>query len=91
MRSSRSKTKPISVIRGLRALGWDKTGYSSNRGDLFTKQALGHGGFTGTATWIDPGSDLYVIVLSNRLHPDGKGSVNALAGRTGTIAAAAIE
>ena len=32
-------------------------------------QAFGHGGFTGTAMWIDPGLDLYVIFLSNRLHP----------------------
>ncbi|RIK75462.1 MAG: hypothetical protein DCC67_15270, partial [Planctomycetota bacterium] len=40
--------------------------------------------------WIDPELDLYVIFLSNRLHPDGEGSVNPLAGRIGAIAAAAI-
>jgi len=44
-----------------------------------------------TATWIDPELDLLVIFLSNRLHPDGKGSVNRLAGEIGTIAADAIE
>ncbi len=76
---------------GIRGLGWDKrTGYSTNRGDLFSSQAFGHGGFTGTAMWIDPGLDLFVIFLSNRVHPDGKGSVNALAGRIGSIAAAAV-
>ena len=53
-------------------------------------RAFGHGGFTGTAMWIDPELDLFVIFLSNRVHPDGKGSVNPLAGRIGTIAAAAI-
>ena len=43
------------VSSGLRGLGWDKrTGYSSNRGELFTDQAFGHGGFTGTVLWIDP-------------------------------------
>lgn len=85
-------TTPYSVSSGLRGLGWDmRTGYSSNRGQPFTPRAFGHGGFTGTAMWIDPGLDLFVIFLSNRLHPDGKGSVNPLAGRIGTIAAAAIE
>lgn len=83
--------KPIEVSSGLRALGWDvRTGYSSNRGDLFSDQAFGHGGFTGTAIWIDPQLELFVVFLSNRVHPDGKGSVNSLAGRIGTIAAASI-
>jgi uncharacterized protein YbbC (DUF1343 family) len=74
----------------LRGLGWDKrTGYSINRGELMTDAAFGHGGFTGTVLWIDPGLDLFVIFLSNRVHPDGKGLVNPLAGRIGTVAAAA--
>lgn len=76
------------VVRGL---GWDVLSrYSSNRGDLFSRQAFGHGGFTGTSLWIDPAQDLFVIFLSNRVHPNGKGSINSLAGRIGTIAAAAI-
>ncbi len=84
-------TKAYNVPGGLRGLGWDKkSSYSSNRGDLFTDAAFGHGGFTGTAIWIDPAQELFVIFLSNRVHPDGRGSVNALAGRIGTIAAAAI-
>ena len=84
-------TQPYSVSSGLRGLGWDKrTGYSSNRGEQFSPQAFGHGGFTGTTLWIDPTLDLFVIFLSNRLHPDGKGSVNHLAGTIGTIAAGAI-
>lgn len=77
------------VVRGL---GWDKLSrYSSNRGDFFSSQAFGHGGFTGTSLWVDPAQDLFVIFLSNRVHPDGKGSINSLAGRIGTIAAAAID
>ena len=67
-----------------------KTGYSSNRGEGFSPEAVGHGGFTGTAFWIDPKQHLAVIFLSNRVHPDGKGNVNRLAGRIGTIAAEAI-
>lgn len=80
------------VSSGVRTLGWDRrTGYSSNRGDLFSPDAFGHGGFTGTALWIDPEQEMIVIFLSNRIHPNGKGSVNSLAGRIGTIAAAAIK
>ena len=52
--------------------------------------AYGHGGFTGTALWIDPDLDLFVIFLSNRVHPNGKGLVNPLIGRIGTIAGKAI-
>jgi uncharacterized protein YbbC (DUF1343 family)/CubicO group peptidase (beta-lactamase class C family) len=75
----------------LRGLGWDKrTGYSINRGELLSDAAFGHGGFTGTVLWIDPELELFVIFLSNRVHPDGKGLVNPLAGRIGTVAAAAI-
>jgi uncharacterized protein YbbC (DUF1343 family) len=85
-------TTPQPVSSGLRGLGWDmRTGYSSNRGQGFSDRAFGHGGFTGTTMWIDPGLELVVIFLSNRLHPDGKGSVNPLAGRIGTLAAEAIE
>ncbi len=75
----------------LRGLGWDKrSGYSINRGELLTDAAFGHGGFTGTVLWIDPQLELFVIFLSNRVHPDGKGNVNSLAGRIGTVAAGAI-
>ena len=87
----RLMSQPVKVSSGLRGLGWDmKTGFSSNRGDLATSRAYGHGGFTGTTFWVDPGHDMFVIFLSNRVHPDGKGSVNRLAGRIGTIAAASI-
>jgi uncharacterized protein YbbC (DUF1343 family)/CubicO group peptidase (beta-lactamase class C family) len=72
-----------------RSLGWDKqSGYSRNRGEMMSDKAFGHGGFTGTAMWIDPELDLYVIFLGNRLHPDGVGEVNDLAGRIATMACA---
>ena len=84
-------TAPQTVSSGLRTLGWDmKSPYSSNRGESFSDKAFGHGGFTGTAMWIDPGNDLFVIFLSNRVHPNGKGSVNRIAGKIGTIAGNAI-
>ncbi|MFM1902155.1 MAG: Esterase EstB [Planctomycetota bacterium] len=84
--------RPVRLPEGaLRGLGWDeRSGFSSNRGDLLSPAAFGHGGFTGTSLWIDPGLDLFVIFLSSRLHPDGKGTVNPLAGRIGSVAAGSI-
>ncbi|TWT29908.1 exo-beta-N-acetylmuramidase NamZ domain-containing protein [Blastopirellula retiformator] len=83
-------TSPHDAVGNNRGLGWDKQSvYSRNRGDLMTPAAYGHGGFTGTALWIDPGLDLIVLFLSNRVHPNGKGSVNDLAGKIGTIASGA--
>jgi len=85
-------TAGYEVSSGIRGLGWDKqTGYSSNKGEGFSDRAFGHGGFTGTTFWVDPELDLFVIFLSNRLHPDGQGTVNKLAGRIGTIVVDAIE
>ncbi|MCO6044804.1 DUF1343 domain-containing protein [Aeoliella sp. ICT_H6.2] len=80
-------TTPRDVDGNLRGLGWDmNSAYSKNRGEMMSPRAFGHGGFTGTAMWIDPELDLFVVFLSNRVHPDGKGAINELAGRIGTIA-----
>lgn len=84
-------TRPRDIAGNKRGLGWDMgSEYSRNRGETMSPRAFGHGGFTGTAMWIDPELDLYVIYLSNRLHPDGVGEVNSLAGRIGAIAAGAL-
>lgn len=81
-------TAAYTVTGGERGLGWDKrSAFSSNRGATMTASAFGHGGFTGTVLWIDPQLELFVIFLSSRLHPDGSGSVNRLAGQIATIAA----
>ncbi len=85
-------TRGYSVPGGIRGLGWDKrTSYSSNRGDLLSQSAFGHGGFTGNVLWIDPEKDLFFIFLSNRVHPNGKGVVNALAGRIVNASVAAVD
>jgi len=65
----------------IRGLGWDmQSRYSSNKGKKLSNSSIGHGGFTGTVLWIDREKDLYFCFLSNRLHPDGKGNINPLAG-----------
>src|SRR5207244_13102034 len=79
-------------MKDVRGLGWDiDSTYSSNRGDLFPAgSSFGHTGFTGTSLWLDPQTKSYVVFLSNRVHPDGKGDVTALRGKVATIAAAAL-
>ena len=76
----------------VRGLGWDlDSSYSSNRGDLLPLGSFGHTGFTGTSIWIDPATSTYVVVLSNRVHPEGKGDVVPLRSRMATLVAAAID
>ncbi len=93
---------PLSVIKmtspatppsmpSVRGLGWDiDTPYSSNRGDLFPVGSFGHTGWTGTSLWIDPVTRTYVILLSNRVHPDGKGDAVALRAKVASVVAAAL-
>lgn len=77
---------------GGRALGWDvDSRYATHRGILFSPRAFGHGGFTGTVMWIDPARDLFLVFLSNRVHPDGKGVVNPLVHELSTLAVRASD
>jgi uncharacterized protein YbbC (DUF1343 family)/CubicO group peptidase (beta-lactamase class C family) len=77
--------------RNVRGLGWDvDSSFSSNRGELLPLGSFGHTGFTGTSIWIDPTTRAFVVFLSSRLHPDGKGDVTPLRAQVATAAAAAI-
>ena len=58
-----------SVPGSSRALGWDTMLPSSSCGTKMSARAIGHTGFTGTSLWIDPANDLYVVILTNRVHP----------------------
>ena len=83
-----TRPRVVSTSGGTRGLGWDmNTSFSTNRGELFPPGSFGHTGFTGTSMWIDPASDMFVVFLSNRVHPDGKGDVGPLRGRVATIVA----
>jgi hypothetical protein len=74
-----------------RAAGFDiDSNYSRPRGDLFPQGSFGHTGWTGGFFWIDPSSRTFYVFLSNRVHPDGKGSVVALQHRLGTLVAESI-
>ncbi|MEO8042306.1 MAG: exo-beta-N-acetylmuramidase NamZ domain-containing protein [Acidobacteriota bacterium] len=87
-------TTPIVVSEdgATRGLGWDiNTSFSSNRGELFPLGSFGHTGFTGTSIWIDRVSQTFVVFMSNRVHPDGKGDVTPLRAKVATVVASAIE
>ncbi len=61
-----------------RALGWELPGSKSSAGHFFSGASFGHTGFTGTSLWIDPAQDLFVVLLTNRLHPsaDNNGHIS---------------
>lgn len=52
-----------------RALGWEIACANASCGTRMSSRAIGHTGFTGTSLWIDPEQDLYVVFLTNRVHP----------------------
>ena len=75
----------------VRGLGWDMdSSYSANRGEFLPLGSFGHTGFTGTSIWMDPATKTFVIFLSNRVHPDGKGDVTPARARVATIVASSI-
>ena len=57
------------VAGSSRALGWDTMLVTSSCGRSLSPAAFGHTGFTGTSLWMDPVQDLYVALLTNRVHP----------------------
>ena len=75
----------------LRGFGWDiDSPFSSNRGDMLPVGSFGHTGFTGTSIWIDPTTKTYIILLTNSVHPRGKGTAIALRSKVATEVAAAL-
>lgn len=84
-------TRPRPVPGATRALGWDvSSGFSTPRGRRLSDRAYGHGGSTGTSLWVDPELDLFVVVLTNRNHPYGRGRVLELQGAIADAVAAAL-
>ena len=73
----------------IRGLGWDiDSAYAGQRGDLFPASGYGHTGFTGTSIWVDPGTQTYIILMSNSVHPYRRPAVVSLRGRVGSVVAA---
>ncbi|MEO6910054.1 MAG: sodium/solute symporter, partial [Edaphobacter sp.] len=74
-----------------RGFGWDiNSAFSRNRGTIFPIGSFGHTGFTGTSLWMDPGSDTYVVLLANAIHPRGDPPITALRNAVATASAEAL-
>ncbi len=94
-------TERAGVPLASRALGWDtpanETGQRSSTpgapgatsaGTLLSARSFGHTGFTGTSMWMDPQRELYVILLTNRVHPTREN--NLIRGVRSAVADAAV-
>ena len=59
-------------------LGWmvrpPRSSEYSSSGSHFGPRSFGHTGFTGTSIWVDPDQELFVVLLSNRVHPTRRNS-----------------
>lgn len=75
----------------LHGLGWDiDPAFMEHEGQLRTN-TYSHLGYTGTALWIDPTTRTYLIILTNRVHPDGRGNIKALRKDIKEVVAKAID
>lgn len=74
-----------------RCIGWDTDDSGAGpRGDLFSRDGFGHTGFTGTSVWVDRPSRTVLVLLTNRLHPDGGGDVVGLRRRLANAVASGV-
>ena len=72
-----------------RGLGWDiDSPFSAPRGALFSEKSFGHTGYSGSSIWIDPESDLFVILLTNRRNFHDSTAFNQMRRDVSTVAAA---
>ena len=62
-------TVPQQLSGGTRTLGWAVPTEGGSSGHYFSTHSFGHTGFTGTSIWIDPDRQLFVVLLTNRVHP----------------------
>jgi CubicO group peptidase (beta-lactamase class C family) len=62
-------TTPQQLSSGTRTLGWAVPTEGGSSGHYFSAHSFGHTGFTGTSIWIDPDRELFVVLLTNRVHP----------------------
>lgn len=54
---------------GTRALGWDTAeDNGGGSGEYLSGRSFGHTGYTGTSLWIDPDREMFVVLLTNRVH-----------------------
>jgi beta-N-acetylhexosaminidase len=65
-------TAADSLSANTRTTGWNVPTPNSSSGQYFSPRSFGHMGFTGTSIWIDPDRQLFVVLLTNGIHPTGQ-------------------
>lgn len=84
-------TVPCEFNKHGRTFGWDMySSFARNQGDLLGPNTYGHTGYTGTSIVIDPDNQIAIILLTNRVHPDDKGSVARLRAVVANVVAGAV-
>ena len=64
-------TTKANVVEGSsRCMGWDSPDGKASGGVYLSDSSFGHTGYTGTSLWIDPENNMFVILLTNAVHPD---------------------
>jgi len=82
---------PETPSQAKRGYGWVvKDGVSWVGGDLLPDLGYGHTGYTGTSIWIDPATQSFIIILTNRVHPQDRGEVDSLRSAIANIVAGAM-
>jgi serine-type D-Ala-D-Ala carboxypeptidase len=65
--------RPAGIAGSTWRLGWDgPAAHESQAGSLLSRDAVGHLGFTGCSLWIDPARSLWIVLLTNRVHPTAR-------------------
>jgi uncharacterized protein YbbC (DUF1343 family) len=83
-RMTTPQTPPDRTV--LRGLGWEiDPSFASYRSEISPVGSYGHTGFTGTSIWMNPVSKTYVILLTNQVHPDGRGNIKPLRSQMMTL------
>jgi beta-glucosidase-like glycosyl hydrolase/CubicO group peptidase (beta-lactamase class C family) len=62
-------TEAQKLSAGTRTLGWAVPTEGGSSGHFMSPHTFGHTGFTGTSIWIDADRQLFVVFLTNRVHP----------------------
>jgi len=75
-----------------RAFGFDvNSSYSWVKGDHAPDGAFCHTGYTGTSIVCDPASGLFVIILTNRAHPNDEGATKPVRKRIADIVFSSLQ
>jgi CubicO group peptidase (beta-lactamase class C family) len=69
-----------------RSFGFDvNSSFSSVKGSYASEKAFCHTGYTGTSIVCDPVSEVFVIILTNRVHPSDEGTAKPVRSKVADI------